>query len=216
MVKKMSISGDMDKGALIVDKVSDQLGTVESTRQLDEEAFVKGRSSVTRTQSEGDLNLNDKIDWPMMEEVGKRKKKHTERWLEYQSFQLEEKRNSLYGRLIRKSNAVNDLLYSPRNVEALRHQTLQVDDLFKMVTEVHKKYNALLPVEQQDKDEDWFDEIDASTLHFKQKIHGWIRDVERKRDAAMEANSKRSSCLEVCHQRGQVDIQMRHQRVVKH
>ena len=51
----------------------------------------------------------------------------------------------------------------------------------------------MLPVEQQDKDEDWFDEIDASMLQFKQKIHGWIRDVERERDAAMEARSKRSN-----------------------
>ena len=70
---------------------------------------------------------------------------------------------------------------------------LQVADLFKMVTEVHKEYNALLPVEQQDKDEDWLEEIDASMLQFKQKIHGWIRDVERERDAAMEAKSKRSN-----------------------
>ena len=49
------------------------------------------------------------------------------------------------------------------------------------------------PVEQQDKDEDWFNEIDASMLQFKQKILGWISDVERNRDAAMEAKSKRSS-----------------------
>ena len=70
---------------------------------------------------------------------------------------------------------------------------LQVDDLFKMVTEVHKEYNALLPVEQQDKDEDWFDEIGARMLRFKQKIHGWIRDVERERNAATETKSKRSS-----------------------
>ena len=49
---------------------------------------------------------------------------------------------------------MNDLLYSPRNVEVVREQMLQVDDLFKMVTEVHKEYNALLPVKQQDKDED--------------------------------------------------------------
>ena len=68
---------------------------------------------------------------------------------------------------------------------------LQVDDLLIMVTEVHKKYNALLPVEPQDKDEDWFDKIDASMLEFKQKIHGWIRDFERKRDATMEAKSKK-------------------------
>ena len=30
-------------------------------------------------------------------------------------------------------------------------------------------------------------------LQFKQKIHVWIRDVERERDAAMEAKSNRSS-----------------------
>ena len=70
---------------------------------------------------------------------------------------------------------------------------LQVDDLFKMVTEVHKEYNALLPVEQQDKDEDWFDETGARMLQLKQKIHVWIRDVERETNAAMEAKSKRLS-----------------------
>ena len=54
--------------------MSDQFGTVKSSRQLDDEAFAKGRSSVTRAKSEVDLNLNDKIDWPMREEIGKRKK----------------------------------------------------------------------------------------------------------------------------------------------
>ena len=54
---------------------------------------------------------------------------------------------------------------------------------------MHKEYDALLPVEQQDKGEGWFDEIDASILQFKQKIHGGIRE----RDAAMEAKSKRST-----------------------
>ena len=62
-----------------------------------------------------------------------------------------------------------------------------------MVTGVHKEYNASLPVVQQDKDKNWYDEIDANMLQFKQKIHGWIRDVESGRDAAMEAKSKRSS-----------------------
>ena len=48
----MSISGDLDTGTLVADKVLDQFGTVKSLRQLDDEAFVKGRSSVMRTQSE--------------------------------------------------------------------------------------------------------------------------------------------------------------------
>ena len=70
---------------------------------------------------------------------------------------------------------------------------LQTDDLFKMVTEVHSEY-VLLSVEQQYKDDDWFDEIDASMLQFRQKIHRWIRYAERERDAAkLEAKSKRSS-----------------------
>ena len=85
---------------------------------------------------------------------------------------------------------MNDLLYSPRNVEVVMEQMLQLNYQFKKVREVHKEYNALLPVEQQDKDEDWFNEIDASMLQFKQKIHVWIRDVERERDTAMEAKSK--------------------------
>ena len=84
------------------------------------------------------------MDWPGREEIGKRKKNHIARWLEYQSSQLEEKRSRLYSRLIRKSNAMIGLLYSPRNAEVVREQMLQVDDLFKIVTEVHKKYNALL------------------------------------------------------------------------
>ena len=71
IVKKMSISGDLDTGTLAVDKVSDQFGTGESSRQLNDEAFNRGRSSVTRTQSEGNLNLNDKMDWPMREGLGK-------------------------------------------------------------------------------------------------------------------------------------------------
>ena len=52
------------------------------------------------------------------------------------------------------------------------------------MTEVDKEYNALLPVKQQDKDEEWFNEIDASMLQVKQKIHGLIRYVESEKDAA--------------------------------
>ena len=137
------------------------------------------------------------MDWPVREEIGKSKKKHTVCWLEYQSSQVEEKRSRLNSKLIRKSNAVNDLLYPPRNFEVVREQMLQVDDLFKMVTEMHKEYNALLPGEQQDKDEHWFNGIDANMLHFKQKIQGWIRDVEGKRDFH-GSKVKRMKCVWKC------------------
>ena len=73
--------------------------------------------------------MNNKIDWTIKEEIGKRKKKRSARWLEYQSSQVQEKTGRLYSRLIRKSNAVKDLLYSPMNVEVVREQMLQADDL---------------------------------------------------------------------------------------
>ena len=53
-------------------------------------------------------------------EAGKRKIKPTECWLAYQTSQLENRRRKLYSRLLRKSSAVDELLYSLRNVEAVR------------------------------------------------------------------------------------------------
>ena len=170
-----------------------------------------------RTQSEGDLNLNDKMDWSRREEIGIRKKNHIARWLEYQSSQLEKKGSRLYSRLIRKSNAMNGLLYSPRNAEVVREQMLQVDDLFKMVTEVHKKCNALLPVEQQEKDEDWLDEIliAACCSSNKRSLVG-SEMLRGKEMLLLKQSQKGQVCLEDSHQRGQVDIEVCHHQTQGH
>ena len=40
LVRKMSISGDLDTWDLVADKVSHQFDTVESSRQLEDQAFV--------------------------------------------------------------------------------------------------------------------------------------------------------------------------------
>ena len=78
-------------------------------------------------------------------------------------------------RIITKSSSVESLLYSSRNVETVRQQILQID-MFKQLMDVHKEYNFLLPLEAQEDDKKWFDDIDADMLVFKQKIHNWIRD----------------------------------------
>ena len=99
--------------------------------------------------------------------------------------------------IIRKSSAVDSLLYLLRNVETVREQMLQIDDMFKQLMDVHKEYNFLLPLEAQEDDEKWFDDIDADMLVFKQKIHNWIREAEHDRDAELKekasVKSKRSS-----------------------
>ena len=56
-------------------------------------------------------------------------------------------------RIIRKSGAVDSLLYSSRNMETVREQMLQIDDMFKQLMDVYKEYNSLLPLEVQEDDE---------------------------------------------------------------
>ena len=99
-------------------------------------------------------------------------------------------------RIVRKSSVVDSLLYLSRNVETVREQMLQINDIFKQLMDVHKEYNSLLPLEAQEDDKKWSDDIDADILVFKQKIHNWIREVEHDRDAELKekasVKSKRS------------------------
>ena len=99
-------------------------------------------------------------------------------------------------RIIRKSSAVDSLLYSSRNGETVRKQMLQIDDMFNQMMDMHKEYNSLLPLEAQEDDEKWFDDTDADMLVFKQKIHNWVREAEQEMDAELKekgrVKSKRS------------------------
>ena len=63
---------------------------------------------------------------------------------------------------------------------------IQIDDKFKMLMEVHKEYNSLLPLEIQEQDEEWFDDVDEDLLSFKNKILNWIKDTELERRATMK------------------------------
>ena len=53
---------------------------------------------------------------------------------------------------------MDELLYSVKNVEAVREQMLQIDGVFKILIEVHREYNSLSPLEMLEQDEDWFDD----------------------------------------------------------
>ena len=117
--------------------------------------------------------------------------------MQYQVEQLQEKSKIAKRRIIRKSSAVDSLLYSSRNVETVREQMLQIDGMFKRLMDMPKEYNSLLPLEAQKDDKKWFDDIDTDMLVFKQKIDNWIREAEHDRDAELKAKasvkSKRSS-----------------------
>ena len=67
---------------------------------------------------------------------------------------------------------------------------LQIDEVFKMLIEVHREYNSSLPLEMQEQYEDWFDDIDEKMLSFKNKIHDWIRDAEHERKEQLSSRSR--------------------------
>ena len=117
---------------------------------------------------------------------GKRRSEPTKHWLDYETSQLQERRRKLHSKIIKKSSAVDELLYSSRNVEAVQEQMTQVDDKCKMLMEVHKKYNSLLPLEMQEQDGEWFDDVDEDMLSFNNKINNWIKDAELERRATMK------------------------------
>ena len=48
----------------------------------------------------------------------------------------------------------------------------------KVMLDVQKEYNSLLLTEEQERDEEWFDEIEHNLCNFKQKFCCWIKDAE--------------------------------------
>ena len=131
----MSISQGLNAGALGAEMSSNQFGTDGRSIQLDETLLeennvdkVLGTSLLDGLNVEIDEATSKIVDdgTPAVRsrmteiEAGKRKSKPTECWLAYQTSQLEDRRRKLHSRLLRKSSAVDELLYSLRNVETVR------------------------------------------------------------------------------------------------
>ena len=67
---------------------------------------------------------------------------------------------------------------------------LKTDGVFKMLIEVQREYNSLMPLEMQEQDENWFDDIDEKIMSLKYKIHNWIRDAEHERKERLSPKSR--------------------------
>ena len=122
--------------------------------------------------------------------VSRRKKKLTEKMRRFQLDELERKQSNLHRKMTRKTNTVEDLLYSFKNTEAVREQLHQFDDIFRMMLDVQKSYNSLLPPAKQQRDEESFDDLNHNVCSFKQSVHSWIKDAAAERQA--QFSSKQS------------------------
>ena len=131
LVKLMSISCDLNMESLGSQAdISNQFDTSVRSNQVDDqdENNTNGNASISRSGSEDVVNQYGKV-----EEERRKHKPTPPRWLQYQIEQLEEKRKMVKRRIIRKSSAVESLLYSPSNVETGREQMLQIDDMFNQL-----------------------------------------------------------------------------------
>ena len=90
---------------------------------------------------------------------------------------------------------VEDLLYSSRNMIAVKEEMLQLNDMFKLLMSLHMEYGAIVSEEDQMENDEWFDLVDEEVFAFKRKINLWLKNVEedqRSERTHFKGSSKKS------------------------
>ena len=90
---------------------------------------------------------------------GKRQPKMTEKGREYSLSTLKIKRVKLVSRLLRKSSEIDDFMYSYQNSVTVKEQPAQLNDMFKMLVDIHEEFEQ---VNKEYTDNIWFDDIDQN------------------------------------------------------
>ena len=158
LVKNMSISGGLDASRLSNEDDENKSANPVGVTLMSDRSVQLYRN---RSQSEGNIGQEIKDVRPILSsvtgvwddrskvvtedqsgllgELGRRKTKPTPKWIAYQLDGLEKKRSRLDKKMIRMSSAVEGMMYSFKNLESVRDQVQQLDDIFKMMFEVHKE-----------------------------------------------------------------------------
>ena len=76
---------------------------------------------------------------PLIERKTKRQVKLTERGKEYKMALLEKRRSKLISKVIRKPREIDDLMYSFQNGITVKEELQQLNDIFKMLVEIHEE-----------------------------------------------------------------------------
>ena len=123
---------------------------------------------------------------------GKRQPKMTEKGREYCLSTLENKHARLISRLLRKSSEIDDLMYSYQNSITVKEELAQLNDMFKMLVDIHEEFKQ---IDKEYTDDIWFDDIDQKVFSFKHKVHNWLKEEEKeyKKDHSSRSSIKSSS-----------------------
>ena len=89
----------------------------------------------------------------------------TEKGKQYWLAVLEKRQAKL---VARSSSEVDDLMYSYQNRITVKEDLEQLNNMFKMVVEIHHEQEE---IDEQYDDEIWLDDMDQKIFSFKQKVH---------------------------------------------
>ena len=77
-------------------------------------------------------------------DLGKRRKRLTEKGASFKLSTLLSNRNRMNSGLLRQSSAIQDLMYSAKNMVTVEEEIAQFDYIFKQLLLVHQEYHSLL------------------------------------------------------------------------
>ena len=123
---------------------------------------------------------------------GQRVKKPSSKGRECKLSQIKDKRQRLYSRLLRKSCAIEDLLYSSKNKVTVEEELAQFNDVLKLVVAAHEECKQYMEEDQINNSDEWLDEVDEMIFNFKRKVHSWLKETNED-DRCSKASSKTKS-----------------------
>ena len=71
--------------------------------------------------------------------------------------------------MIRKYSTIEDLLFSSKNIIAVKEEMKIFNDLLKMLLDTHQEYNRLLGEDERGRDDNWFDHFDYSSMFVQEE-----------------------------------------------
>ena len=74
--------------------------------------------------------------------------------------QIRDKRHRLYSRIMRKSDAIEDLLYSSKNKVVVEEELAQFNGILKLLVAAHEECKQYLEEEQINSSDEWLNEVD--------------------------------------------------------
>ena len=83
-------------------------------------------------------------------------------------------------------------MYSYQNSITVKEELAQLNDMFKMLVDIHEEFEQ---IDKEYTDDIWFDDTEQKVLSLKHKVHNWLKEEEKehKKDHSSRSSIKSSS-----------------------